>query len=70
MRILHVVHEARRYQAKCWLLIVNVETIWRAMRLRRIYVYLGPPNVVTHNARKQFVAQVFEIDAELLRIHT
>lgn len=68
--VLHVVDEATRYQAARWLSNVTAESVWRAMRLCWIDVYLGPPDIVMHDAGKQFVARVFQTNAELLHIET
>lgn len=68
--ILHVVDEATRYQAARWLPNVTADAVWRAMRLCWIDVYLGPPDIVTHDAGKQFIAKVFQTNAALLHITT
>lgn len=40
------------------------------MRLCGIDVYVGPPDMITHDAGKQFVAKVFQSNASLVRIET
>lgn len=40
------------------------------MRLCRDHVNLGPPDIVTHDAGKQFIAKVFQTTADLLHTTT
>lgn len=68
--ILHVVDESTRYQAAWWLARVSAEAVWEAMRMCWIDVYLGPPDIITHDAGKQFMARAFQTNAELLHIET
>lgn len=68
--ILHVVDESTRYQAARWLPTVSADAVWRALRMCWIDVYLGPPDVITHDAGKQFMARVFQSNSEMLRIQT
>lgn len=67
-QILHVVVESTRYQAARCLPNITAEEIWRAIRLRWIDNYIGSQDVVTHDAGKQFVAKVFQTNAQLLHI--
>lgn len=70
MPILHVVDESTRYQAARLLPRITAESVWRAMRFFWIDVYLGPPDIVTHDAGKQLVASVFQKNIALLHIDT
>jgi len=67
---LHVVDEATRYQAARWLPDNSAETVWRCLRMCWIDVYLGPPNVVAHDAGKNLVARAFQLNAGIMKIDT
>lgn len=49
---------------------ITTDTVWWALRLCWVDVYLGPPDVVTDDAGKQFMARVFQANAGLLHIET
>lgn len=68
--ILHVVDEATNYQAAQWLPTVSSQSLWRALRICWIDVYLGPPDVIVHDAGKNFMAESFASNADLLHIRT
>lgn len=55
----HVVDESTTHQAARWLPSVSAKSVWRAVRLCRIDVYPGPPDVGTHDAGKHFMAKLF-----------
>lgn len=55
--ILHVVDKATRYEAARWLPHIAPEDVWHAMRFCCIEVYLGPWDVITHDAGKQLVSK-------------
>ena len=67
---LHVVDEATNYQAARWLPAVSATAIWQALRLCWIDVYIGPPDVIAHDAGKGFVAGEFQASADMLHIAT
>ena len=58
--VLHLVDEATRFQAGRWLKNVSAQQVWDQLRLYWIDIYLGPPNLVTANAGKQFMAKKFK----------
>ena len=68
--VLHVVDEATNYQAARWLPNVAADTIWQALRLCWIDVYVGPPDVIAHDAGKGFTAGQFQASADMLHITT
>lgn len=68
--VLHVVDEATRYQAARWLPDVGADTVWNALRLCWIDVYIGPPDVITHDAAKYFLAESFRSNSSMLHIAT
>jgi len=67
---LHVVDEATRYQAARWLPANSADDVWRALRMCWIDVYLGPPNVVAHDAGKNLIARTFQLNANIMNIET
>lgn len=68
--ILHVVDEATNYQAAKWLRRVNTESVWKALKLCWIDVYIGPPEVIAHDAGKNFMSKEFQANAHLFDIKT
>ncbi len=57
--ILHVVDEATRFQAARWLNNVSAKHTWETLRLCWIDVYIGPPDLITHDAGSNFVSKEF-----------
>lgn len=68
--VLHIVDEATYFQATRWLENVTSDTLWRALRLYWIYVYVGPPVIIAHDAGKNFMGAVFQSNADMLHIRT
>lgn len=68
--ILHVVDEATRFQATLWLRTVSAESTWRALHACWIDVYLGPPDIIAHDAGKNFMARAFQSNADMLHMRT
>lgn len=68
--VLHVVDEATRYQAAKWLRNYSTNEVWRALRMSWIDVYLGPPDVLAHDAGKQLMATQFQQNSALMSIKT
>ena len=58
--VLHLVDEATRFQAGQWLKNVLAQYIWDQLRSCWIDTYLGPLDLVTANAGKQFMAKKFK----------
>lgn len=67
---MYVVDEPSRYQASHCLPNVTADFVWRALQMCWIDIYLGPPDIVIHHAGKQFIARVFQANAELPHIET
>lgn len=67
---LHVVDESTRYQAAKWLETVTAESTWRALRLCWVYFYIGPPEIVAHDAGKNLMEKSFQSNADLFHIET
>ncbi|POS82415.1 hypothetical protein EPUL_006188 [Erysiphe pulchra] len=55
--ILHVVDETTRFQAAKWLANMTSQTMWDALRLCWIDVYVAPPDLITHDAGSNFTGQ-------------
>ncbi|KAI1004025.1 hypothetical protein K3495_g4184 [Podosphaera aphanis] len=58
--LLHIVDEGTRFQAGRWLRNLTAKHTWDTLRACWIDTYLGPPDLITHNAGKNFVSTEFE----------
>jgi hypothetical protein len=52
--VLHVVDEATRFQAARWLPSMAAQHVWESLRTCWIDVYLGPPDLINHDAGTNF----------------
>jgi hypothetical protein len=68
--VLHVVDEATSFQAARFLENITAEHTWDTLRLCWIDVYLGPPEVIKHDAGKSFKSATFRQCAATLSIAT
>lgn len=68
--ILHIVDEATRFQAARWLQNMTSQHVWNTLRTCWIDSYLGPPDIITHDAGTNFTSQEFQQSAESLSIRT
>ena len=68
--ILHVVDEGTKYQAARWLPDHSTPSIWRAFRLCWLDVYLGPPQLIVHDAAKNLLSSEFQNATLLMHIST
>lgn len=68
--ILHVVDEATYFQSTKWLAYMKAETLWKALRMCWIDVYLGPPDMIAHDASKNFMPAAFQSNSDMLHIRT
>jgi hypothetical protein len=57
---LHIVDEATRFQAGRFLKDISAKHTWEALRVCWIDTYLGPPDLITHDAGKNFVSKEFK----------
>ena len=57
--ILHIVDEATGFQVARWLNNMSAKHIWNTLRLYWIDVYIGPPDLITHDAGTNFVSKEF-----------
>lgn len=68
--ILRIVDEATRFQAARWLNNVSAKHTWETLRLCWIDVYIGPPDLITHDAGSNFVSKKFRQYATSMAIAT
>lgn len=66
--VLHVVDEATRFQTGLRLQDLRAETVWIALRRCWTDTYLGPPDILVHDAGSNFLARSFQENAGLLSI--
>ncbi|EED20730.1 conserved hypothetical protein [Talaromyces stipitatus ATCC 10500] len=57
--VLHIVDEATRFNAACWLTSISAKATWDALRMLWIDTYLGPPDFIVTDAGKNFVSKEF-----------
>lgn len=49
---------------------MTYRTLWLALRIRWIDIYLGPPDVIVHDADKNFMGAAYHVNKEMLQIRT
>ncbi|POS82824.1 hypothetical protein EPUL_005094 [Erysiphe pulchra] len=67
---LHVFDEATRFQAAKWLKKMSSQHLWESLRTCWIDVYLGPPDLINHDAGTNFTSHEFQQNAHSLAITT
>ena len=68
--ILHVVDEATRFQAGRWLQNISARHTWDILRTCWIDTYLGPPDLIVHDAGKNFMSKEFKQYAITMGVNT
>lgn len=68
--VLHIIDEATRFQAARFLRDISTKTTWDALRLCWIDTYIGPPDLITHDAGKNFISREFRQNAKAMSIST
>jgi len=68
--LLHVVDEGTRFQAGRWLQNISAKHTWEVLRMCWIDTYLGPPDLITSDAGKNFVSKEFKEYANTIGIRT
>ncbi|KAL3420591.1 hypothetical protein PVAG01_07036 [Phlyctema vagabunda] len=58
--VLYIIDEATRFQAARILKDISTKTVWEALQNAWIDTYLGPPDMLVHDAGTQFTAQEFK----------
>ncbi|KHJ33787.1 hypothetical protein EV44_g3595 [Erysiphe necator] len=69
-QVLQVVDEATCVQAARWLKSMNAQEAWNSLRNCWIDVYLGPPDVIVHDAGTNFTGKEFKQSAIAMSITT
>src|SRR6266516_5858974 len=64
--VLHIVDEATRFQAARWLKTITSSHVWDCLRSCWIDTYIGPPDVIVHDAGKTFISKEFRQNAAAL----
>jgi hypothetical protein len=70
MPLLHIVDQATRFQAGKWLQSISAKHTWDALRECWIDTYLGPPDLIAHDAGKNFVSKEFKLYAKAMGVLT
>ena len=68
--VLHIIDEATRYQAACWLQNISAKHTWDILRTCWIDTYIGPPEYITHDAGRNFISKEFQQYATAMAIST
>ena len=58
--LLHIVDEGTRFQAGRWLQNISAKHTWDTLRMCWIDTYMGPPDIITTDAGKNFVSKEFK----------
>ncbi|KJZ79358.1 hypothetical protein HIM_01509 [Hirsutella minnesotensis 3608] len=66
--VLHIVDQATAYQAGRFLSNMTAKETWLALKQCWMDTYLGPPDVITHDAGTNFAAAEFQAEAKLMGI--
>ena len=68
--VLQVVDEATWFQTGRWLQDISARHAWDVWRMCWIDTHLGPPDIIAHNAGKNFVSKEFKQNAAVTGITT
>ncbi|KAI9036277.1 uncharacterized protein KD926_002095 [Aspergillus affinis] len=68
--LLYVIDEATRFQSGRWLKDISAKHTWDILRMCWIDTYLGPPDLITHDAGKNFVSKEFKTYTKTMNIST
>jgi hypothetical protein len=68
--LLHVVDKGTCFQAGRWLQNINAKHTWEVLQMCWIDIYLGPPDLITSDAGKNFVSKEFKEYANTMGICT
>lgn len=66
--VLHIVNEATRFQAARFLPNMNSTSTWETLRECWIDAYLGPPDIINHDAGNKFTSTEFRQYTNSLKI--
>ena len=68
--LVHIIDQATRFQAGRWLQNISAKHTWDTLRACWIDTYLGPPDLITHDAGKNFVSKEFKQYTSMIGITT
>lgn len=68
--LLHIVDEGTRYQNGKWLDNISARHTWERLQECWINTYLGPPDMIVHDAGKNFVSKEFKQYAGTMGVTT
>lgn len=66
--VLHVIDEATAFQAARFLASISAKDTWEALKMCWIDTYLGPPDIIRHDAGTNFAAAEFKSEAKVYGI--
>lgn len=66
--VLHVVDWATSFQAARFLPEQSAKVTWETLRACWIDTYLGPPDILSHDAGTNFAAEMFRIEAKMIGV--
>ena len=66
--VLHMVDVATSFQSARWLKSLSAKDTWDAFRLGWIDVYLGPPDILTHDPGTNFASVEFHGEAKVMGV--
>lgn len=66
--VLHAVDASTSFQAGRFLTNLSAKETWEALKMCWMDTYLGPPDVMTHDAGTNFASTEFQAEAKLLGI--
>ncbi|EED23141.1 hypothetical protein TSTA_065940 [Talaromyces stipitatus ATCC 10500] len=66
--VLHIVNWVTSFQAAQFLKSLSAKDTWEALRAVWINTYLGPPDIILHNAGTNFAALEFKTEAKMMGI--
>lgn len=66
--VLHLVDSATFFQAARFLKSLSAKDTWEALRAAWIDTYLGPPNLISHDAGTNFASIEFKAEARMMGI--
>jgi hypothetical protein len=64
--LLHIVNEGTRFQNSKWLRNISARHTWEKLQECWINTYLGPPDLIVHDAGKNFVSKEFKQHARAM----
>ena len=68
--VLYIVDEATGFQAVRWLQNISAKHVWDVLRMCWIDTYIGPPDMITYDAKKNFISKDFKHLAIIMGITT